>query len=401
MSFRRKVAIVTRQAFGLITRVRSKEKPDPHIRVHSLAALSDRCNDASALPVRQRYFSATTLLIATTALVASCARAPALETLTGLAQGTTYTLQWWSKERVDRTALAQAVTAELERIDALLSNYRPDSALERFNAVRSLEPQTLPAELVTLLGLAADVHEASSGCFDPTVRPLVRLWGFDGDEPHVPAADAIAAVLLRIGFDKLEIVDPEHVRKLREDVEIDMASIGQGYTVGRISAIAEGFGLKDYLFEIGGELAGRGTRPDGREWRVGIESPDKGAPLRALSLPADRLTSVITSGSYRHFFEDHGHSYGHILDPRTGRSVDHALVSVTVTGEAAARTAAWGTALLCLGPDDAAATAEREHLSAIMIVRAADGFTIHESSAFRASWSTDTDQNQPRRLKYQ
>jgi FAD:protein FMN transferase len=332
---------------------------------------------------------------------AGCARRHALETLTGLAQGTTYTLQWWSEDRVDRSALTEAVVAELERIDALLSSYRPDSVLERFNASRSLTPQALPAELVTLLELAADVHRASAGCFDPTVRPLVRLWGFDGDEPHVPAADAIAAVLSSVGFDKLEIVDSEHVRKLREDVEIDMSSIGQGYTVARLSAIADRFGLKNYLFEIGGELAGRGNRPDGTSWRVGIESPGKGAPLRALNLPADRLTAVITSGSYRHFFEDNGRAYGHILDPRTGRSVEHALVSVTVTGDAAARTAAWGTALLCLGPVDAAATAERENLSAIMIVRAGDGFEIRESSLFSASWAADDNQSQPRRLKYQ
>jgi thiamine biosynthesis lipoprotein len=314
-----------------------------------------------------------------------------LETLTGLAQGTTYTLQWWSADRIDRSALALAATAELERIDALLSNYRPDSALERFNASRSRDPQALPAELIALLELADQVHRASAGCFDPTVRPLVRLWGFDGDDPHVPAADAIAAVLPRVGFEKVDIVDREHVRKLREDVEIDMASIGQGYTVGRLSGIAEQFGLKNYLFEIGGELAGRGTRPDGKAWRVGIESPDKGGPLRALSLPVDRLTAVITSGSYRHFFEDHGHAYGHILDPRTGRSVEHGLVSVTVTGDAAARAAAWGTALLCLGPDDAAATAEREHLSAIMIVHAGEGFEIRESSSFNAAWSVRSE----------
>jgi thiamine biosynthesis lipoprotein len=332
---------------------------------------------------------------------AGCVRRPALETLTGLAQGTTYTLQWWSDQRVDRAALARDVTAELERIDALLSNYRPDSVLERFNATRSPDPQALPAELVALFELAAEIHRASAGCFDPTVRPLVRLWGFDGDEPHVPPDDAIAAVLPRVGFDKLEIVDPEHVRKLREDLEIDMASIGQGYTVGRLSAIAEGFGLKNYLFEIGGELAGRGTRPDGNSWRVGIESPDRGDPLEALNLPADRLTAVITSGSYRHFFEDHGHAYGHILDPRTGRSVEHALVSVTVTGDTAARTAAWGTALLCLGPDAAAETAEREHVSAIMIVRAGAAFEIRRSSLFAEAWPTDPGQNQPRRLKYQ
>jgi thiamine biosynthesis lipoprotein len=327
------------------------------------------------------------LLVATAVALASCARQRTLQTITGLAQGTTYTLQWSSQDRVDSRALTAAVTAELERLDALLSNYRADSVLERFNATRSVEAQALPSELIALFELAADIHRRSEGCFDPSVRPLVRLWGFDGDEPHVPAADEIAATLARVGFDKLELVDHEHVKKARADLEIDMASIGQGYTVGRISEVVEGLGLRNYLFEIGGELAGRGTRPDGKSWRVGIESPDKvDAPLRALSLPADRLTTVITSGSYRHNFTEGDRVYGHILDPRTGRSVEHDLVSVSVTGAVAARTAAWGTALLCLGPAQAFDTADREQIAAIFILKTPAGFEVRQSKAFGDSW---------------
>lgn len=340
-----------------------------------------------AVPVQIHRPTTALLLAAILVALASCARPRTLQTITGLAQGTTYTLQWWSKERVDARAMSAAVTAELERVDELLSNYRPDSALERFNSTRSIEPQALPAELVSLLDLAADIHRRSDGCFDPSVRPLVRLWGFDGDEPHVPSADEIAATLERVGFEKLEIVDGEHVRKARPDVEIDMASIGQGYTVGRVAEVVEGLGLRNYLFEIGGELAGRGTRPDGKSWRVGIESPDKAdTPLRALSMPADRRTVVLTSGSYRHNFAEGEHVYGHILDPRTGRSADHNLVSVTVTGDVAARTAAWGTALLCLGPDQAFDTADREHVSAVFILKTPGGFEVRESQAFRELW---------------
>jgi len=332
--------------------------------------------------------AATALLIAAIVIsLASCARPRTLQTVTGLAQGTTYTLQWWSEDRVDTRALAAAVTAELERLDALLSNYRSDSVLERFNATRSAEPQALPRELVTLFELAADIHRRSDGCFDPSVRPLVRLWGFDGDDPHVPAADEIAATLTRVGFEKLEIVDHEHVRKAQADLEIDMASIGQGYTVGRISEVVERLGLRNYLFEIGGELAGRGTRPDGKGWRVGIENPDKvDGPLRALSLPADRLTVVLTSGSYRHNFAEHDRVYGHILDPRTGRSVEHDLVSVTVTGAVAARTAAWGTALLCLGPAQALETADREQVAALFILKSPAGFEVRQSKSFGDAW---------------
>lgn len=340
-----------------------------------------------AVAVRIQSAVRALFLVATVLSLASCARPRVLQTLTGLAQGTTYTLQWWSEDRVDTRALTAAVTAELERLDALLSNYRADSVLEHLNATRSVEPQEVPAELVSLFALAADIHRRSAGCFDPSVRPLVRLWGFDGDDPHVPSGDEIASTLERVGLDKLEIVDKEHVRKARADLEIDMASIGQGYTVGRISDVAEAFGLRNYLFEIGGELAGRGTRPDGKSWRVGIENPDKvDAPIRALSLPEDRVTAVITSGSYRHNFTANDRVYGHILDPRTGRSVEHDLVSVTVTGPLAARTAAWGTALLCLGPAQAFATAEREQVAAVFILKTPAGFEVRQSSAFSAAW---------------
>jgi thiamine biosynthesis lipoprotein len=339
-----------------------------------------------------RYALRVAFLVAAAASLAGCARGPELETIAGLAQGTTYTVQWWSEREVDVPELTRAFASELDRIDELLSNYRSDSVLERLNAARTTESLAVPAELVALLRLADDVHRASDGCFDPTVRPLVRLWGFDGDSPHVPPDDELAAVRRRVGFDKIELVDADHVRKLAGDVEIDMASIGQGYTVGRLAAVAERFGLTDYLVEIGGELAGRGRRPDGRSWRVGIESPAaQGAPLRALPLRTDATTAVITSGTYRHFFAAGGKLYSHILDPRTGRPVDHALVSVTVAGSDPAVAAAWGTALLCLGPDAGAELAKKLDLAAVLIVRNGEEFEQRETPRFAAEWPDATD----------
>jgi len=332
------------------------------------------------------------LVLAAVAWLVGCSGRRELQTIAGLAQGTTYTVQWWSERSIDTPALTRAITRELERIDELLSNYRPDSALERFNSARTTEPQALPAELVALLRLADDVHRRSDGCFDPTVRPLVRAWGFDGDAPHVPPDDELETARARVGFDKIELVDAEHVRKRVSDAEIDMASIGQGYTVTRLAAIADGYGLTDYVVEIGGELAGRGRRPDGGGWRIGIENPAvDDAPVRALPLRTAGLTAVMTSGTYRHYFEDHGRLYGHILDPRTGRPVDHTLVSVTVAGSNPTLAAAWGTALLCLGPVAGAATAEKEDLAAVLIVRTNEGFEERETARFTAEWPRASD----------
>lgn len=319
---------------------------------------------------------------------AGCARTPQIESVAGIAQGTTYTLQWWSEQPVDKEALAAAAAAELNRIDELLSNYRPDSALERFNAMRNIEPQVLPAELVALLRLAVEVHLASDRCFDPTVRPLVHLWGFDSEDPRIPDAADVAAALANVGLDKLEILDAQTVRKTLPGVEVDMASIGQGYTVARLAKVLEGLGIDNYLVEIGGELQARGLKPGGEHWRIGIENPTAaGGVAEPLVVPGDRPVAVITSGTYRHYFEDRGRAYGHILDPRTGRPVEHDLVETTVVGPDPARAAAWATALLCLGPDEGARTADREGLAATLAVRSQDSVIRTHSARFAADWA--------------
>ena len=148
--------------------------------------------------------------------------------------------------------------------------------------------------------------------------------------------------------------------------------------------LLEQHGSTAYLAEIGGEVVARGTKPDGSAWRIGVENPVAGAPAGpALRMPPAARTAVITSGSYRHYLEVDGRRFGHIIDPRSGWPVEHALLSVTVVGHDAATAAAWGTALLCLGPDDAAATAERENLAALLWVsRDGEAAALELSRAF-------------------
>ncbi|HJR71151.1 MAG TPA: FAD:protein FMN transferase [Gammaproteobacteria bacterium] len=290
---------------------------------------------------------------------------PALRSVTGTAQGTTYSLQWIGG--ADEASVAQAAELELERLDALLSNYREDSVLERFNAARTTEPIEVPTELVALLEIANDVHAASGGCFDPTVRPLVRAWGFDGDTPEIPSDPTLADARARVGFEKLSIVDATHLRKVVPGVEIDMASLGQGYTAERLASLLEGRGSSAYLAEIGGEIVARGVKADGTRWRVGVEDPgDAGGAGPTLHIPNDGRAAVITSGSYRQYLTAGSRRLGHVFDPRSGEPVEHSLLSATVVGHDAATAAAWATALLCLGPAEATAFAERNGVAALL-----------------------------------
>ena len=352
------------------------------------------------MTVRLRRIRATTAVCAVAAAVAAavaCTSSPSqLRSVSGVAQGTTYTLQWAGG--ASEPEIAAAAEQELARIDALLSNYRPDSTLERFNGADSTEALALPSELVTLLELAKRVHRASDGCFDPTVRPLVHAWGFDGDSPAVPAPEAIDAARASVGLDKLELTDATHARKTVPGLALDMASIGQGYTAGRLADLLERSGSTAYLAEIGGEVVARGSKPDGSAWRIGIENPVAGAGAGpALRMPPAARTAVITSGSYRHYLEADGRRFGHIIDPRSGWPVEHSLVSVTVVGADPATAAAWGTALLCLGPRAAAVTADREGLAALLwTAHDAEAPTLEQSGAFASEWRELLDEPRSR-----
>jgi thiamine biosynthesis lipoprotein len=332
---------------------------------------------------------ASLVALAITATAPACSRSPAtpaIQAVGNFAQGTTYEVQWWSQEPFDAAELAEAARQELERIDRLLSNYREDSVIERFNASRTLEVQPLTTEIVRLLDIAADVHRRSEGCFDPTVRPLVRLWRLDGGEPAVPSAEAIELARGSVGFEKIEIVSESAVRKTVADVEIDFASIGQGYAAQRLAIVAENLGLQNYLIEIGGELVARGRKPNGEPWRIGIERPDGSGVQRILQLQGDKPAAVTTSGTYRRSFAAQGRTFSHILDPGTGWPVQHALLGVTVVHSDAAVAGAWGTALVCLGPDRALATADREGIAAILQFRTANGIEERHSAPLARDW---------------
>ena len=344
--------------------------------------------------LRSRSRAATAVCFVTAVVACSSSQSPPLHAVSGVAQGTTYSLQWTGDAPEAR--VAADAEQELARIDALLSNYRADSTLEQFNATASTAPIELPSELVTLLGLAKRVHEASDGCFDPTVRPLVHAWGFDGDSPAVPSDAVIEAAREAVGLDKLELVDATHVRKAVPQLALDMASIGQGYSAGRLAELLERHGSAAYLVEIGGEVVARGSKPDGSAWRVGIENPGEGAGPALRMHPGSR-TAVITSGSYRHFLEADGRRFGHIIDPRSGWPVEHALVSVTVVGDDASTAAAWGTALLCLGPRGATAAAEREGLAALLWIAHDGGApSLEQSRAFVSDWQELLDEPRSR-----
>lgn len=332
-------------------------------------------------------------LVPLLALLARPAVAAELVTLGGRTMGTTWSVRVAPPDGVPATRVAHGIQAALDTVDAQMSTWKPGSDLSRFNRARAGSCPVLPPAFFTVLRHALDVARDSGGAYDPTVGPLVGLWGFGpGEQAHRPPSEqAIAAARRRVGWQRIRI-DPATRRACQPGgVSLDLSAVAKGYGVDQVGRYLDGLGARAWLVEVGGELKARGRKPDGTPWRVGVERPDAaaGAVERADQLAgAVRLEdrAIATSGDYRHAFEDHGRTYSHHIDPRTGRPVPHRLASVSVLAPDAMAADPIGTTLMVLGPEEGMAWARARHLAVLFVLRTPQGFERRMTRAFAAAW---------------
>ncbi len=318
-------------------------------------------------------------------LLSGCNPAPESNKIEGFAQGTTYHLTFVlpADSRVKLAEVEQAVNDEFARLDKALSNYRDDSNIEQFNAQKTTDALAVDAELVALVEEARKVHRASNGCYDLTIKPLFDLWGFKKDVFSPPSDADLAQTMAIIGLDNLVTVDATHLRKQIPNLRIDISSIGQGYSVGQIVKVLEKFGVQEYLVEIGGELQTKGKKPNGEAWRIALEKPlpNERKVHKIVSFDSGAPMSLMASGTYRHYFDNNGKRYSHILDARLGKPIEHSTVSVAVLHPNPTIADAWSTALLCLGSKDGMKAANANNIAALFIDQQDDQLIESQSKA--------------------
>jgi thiamine biosynthesis lipoprotein len=239
--------------------------------------------------------------------------------------GTTATLTLAGPDSSALAPLASRALRNFERVDSLMSNWTATSEVARLNrALADAAPyEALAAEHETgrVLGAALHIAAASGGAFDPTVEPLVRLWGFLGGRPTRPDSTDIHAVLSRVGHRALvwnaarRALQPAHA-----GLQIDLGGIAKGYAVDCVRDSLTRMGVTDALVDLSGNIAQLGSPPGREHWRLGLRDPaHRDATLGTLTLTR---SAVATSGDYEQFFAADGRRYGHILDPRTGWPAD-------------------------------------------------------------------------------
>lgn len=283
--------------------------------------------------------------------------------------------------------LRKKIQTQLDGDDRLLSTWKNDSALMRFNRSASTQPWPVEEAMSDIVTLSLRIGAKTDGAMDITVGPLVNLWGFGPARQPVKTPDEaqIAAAKAQTGLQHLSVINRAGQQFLQKDLPglfVDLSTVGEGYAADHLARLMEQEGISRYLVSVGGALASRGTNPQGNPWRVAIQKPtDQENAVQAIVDINGH--GISTSGSYRNYYELDGKRLSHVIDPATGRPITHKLVSVTVISPTALEADGWDTGLMVLGPEKAKAVALKEGLAVYLVTKEAEGFSVWMSPPFR------------------
>jgi thiamine biosynthesis lipoprotein len=297
----------------------------------------------------------------------------------GAAPGTPTTVSWTARtmgtygriaivtaDSAGSAADAAAGLATFRRVDSLMSNWTTTSEVARINREAGAAPVTVHPEVARVLEASLAIWRESAGAFDITVEPLVRAWGFIGGPRRVPAPAQLAAALARVGADQLQFDRSRRTLRFgREGVRIDLGGIAKGYAVDAVAESLRARHVTNALVDLSGNMVALGAAPGASGWRIGIRDPRDRVPwLGRITLHGE---AISTSGQYEQFVAADGRTYGHILDPHTGRPCE-GLISVTVVGPTAMTCDGWDTPLFVLGPEEARRKARAlDRIAAILV----------------------------------
>lgn len=301
--------------------------------------------------------------------------------LQGNTMGTTYNIKVVG-ENLDSGKLQQGIDEKLKQLNQEMSTYIADSELSKFNRSTSLEPVKVSTGLARVVKEAMRLGELSNGALDVTVGPLVNLWGFGPEyRPEtVPSDELLSTTKASIGLDKLTFENGLLAKKI-PGLYVDLSTIAKGYGVDLIAEFIETHGINNYLVEIGGEMRLKGFKHTGELWHVAIEKPlSTERAVHQIIVPKDN--AVATSGDYRIYFEADGQRFSHIIDPKTGKPINHKLVSVTVIHPSSMTADGLSTAMMVMGEEKALAFAEKNDLAVYIIVKTEHGFVEQSTVKF-------------------
>jgi thiamine biosynthesis lipoprotein len=253
--------------------------------------------------------------------------------------GTLVEIQVKDKDKEKAGSSIEKAFNEIKRIDDLFSTYNEDSPVWKINHNQDTLINIDP-EIFSLMVLCDSIHNLSYCSFDVSLNKLLTTWGFDGDDPSLPADDKISSALLNSGWNNIKLLKDNSFKRIA-GTELNFGAIAKGYAVDKAVNVLIKLGINSALVNAGGEI-----KTIGDDWVIGIQHPGNQNQIIEKVNPGEM--SIATSGDYEKYFELDGKRYHHILNPKTGYPAD-SLISVTVLNKSCTIADALATAVFVLG----------------------------------------------------
>ncbi len=240
--------------------------------------------------------------------------------------------------------ILEKVFDRLKEIEDRMSINIENSDVSMINKNAGLKPVEVHDDVYYVIQKAKEYAEITNGAFEPTIGSLVKLWGIG----TVPSDSEINESIKRVDYNKLNLLDDNKVFLEDEGMILDLGGIAKGYAADEIKRILLKNGVTSAIIDLGGNIFGVGSKPDGTDWRIGVQSPfePRGNHIGVI-INSD--VSVVSSGDYERYFEENNKKYHHIIDPSKGYPASNNVTGVTVLSEKSIDGDALSTALFILG----------------------------------------------------
>ncbi len=309
----------------------------------------------------------------------SCSAVPKQETKSFFAMDTYITITAYGENCSEAVEESRQIITELENKWSVTNE---NSEIYKINS--STGTVKISDETAELISFARNISLKTDGALDLTVYPIMKLWGFTGDEYRVPEKEEISKALKYVGNNRIAISGNEIT--LKSGTMLDLGAVAKGYASDKISDRMKSLGIDSALINLGGNIMLVGANPDGNDWAIGLKDPSGEGNLGIISASD---CSIVTSGNYERYFTAEGKKYGHIINPDSGYPVDNDLLSVTIISESSTLGDALSTALFVKG-FDGAVSYYKENKNDFEMILAAKSGEIYITPG--VSFKTETDE---------
>lgn len=322
--------------------------------------------------------------LASILILAGCEQPKEQVHLSGPTMGTSYNIKYINSDEFPTSKEIQTeVDRLLEEVNDQMSTYRKDSELSRFNQYEGSDAFTVSKQTALVVKEAIRLNGLTQGALDVTVGPLVNLWGFGPEaRPEViPTDEELAQRQAKVGIQHLSATETTLTKDI-PNLYVDLSTIAKGWGVDVVADYIESLGIHNFMVEIGGEIRLKGLNRENVGWRIAIEKPSvEERTIQEIIEPGDM--AIATSGDYRNYYERDGVRYSHIINPETGKPLNHKVVSVTVLAPSSMTADGLSTGLMVLGEKTGMEIANQHNIPVFMVVKTDEGFKEMASEAFK------------------